>query len=71
MGPRTVLGDFRREKNNKIELKVLMPALNLAPRYEVRWGNEVIAPRILMSSVGGREWRDYSLFVLTRTKFHQ
>ena len=71
MGPRTVLDDFRRETNNQIELKVVMPALNLAPRYAVRWGNEVIAPCILISSVDGRERRDYAPFVLTRRKFHQ
>jgi hypothetical protein len=52
-------------------LKVAMPALNLAPRYEVRWRNGVITPRILISSVDGREWRDNAPFVLTRKKFHQ
>ena len=71
MGPRTGLDNFRREKNNQIELKVVMPSFNLAPRYEVRWGNGVIAPCILISSVDGREWRDYAPFVLNRRKFHQ
>jgi hypothetical protein len=71
VGPITGLDDFRREKNNQIELKVVMPALNLAARYEVRWGNGVMAPCILILSADGREWRDYAPFVLTRRKFHQ
>jgi hypothetical protein len=69
VGPRTGLDDFRRKNNNQIELKVVMSALNLAPRYEVRWGNGVIAPCILILSIDGREWRDYAPLVLTRRNF--